>query len=110
MWGRLWASRVLRCRVRQLKLVLGLHRLYDPQDPGLTFHIREVIKHPAYNLNYENDLALLKVRGREAEGQPQPGFPQPLTGPPVPTAGRAGAAQQKCPTIGSTQKAPSQAC
>lgn len=108
--GRPWASRVLHCRVRQLKLVLGLHRLYDPQQPGLTFHIREAIKHPAYNPSYENDLALLKVRGREAEGQPRPVFSQLLTGPPVPTAGWTGAAQQKCPTTGSAQKAPSQAC
>ncbi|XP_055463797.1 granzyme M [Psammomys obesus] len=60
----LTAAHCLSEPVRQLKLVLGLHRLYDPQDPGLTFHIREAIKHPAYNLNYENDLALLKLDGR----------------------------------------------
>lgn len=52
----------LHCRLQQLKLVFGLHSLHDPKDPGLTFYIKQAIKHPGYNLKYENDLALLKVR------------------------------------------------
>lgn len=73
---RLWAAvgkQGLYCRLQKLKLVLGLHNLHDPQDPGLTFYIREAIKHPGYNRKYENDLALLKVRagwGGVAEGLP----------------------------------------
>lgn len=62
---RLWAAvgeQGLHCRLQELKLVLGLHNLHDPQDPGLTFYIRKAVKHPAYNHRYENDLALLKVR------------------------------------------------
>lgn len=63
--GRLRAAvgeQGVHCRLQKLRLVLGLHNLHDPQDPGLTFYIREAVKHPAYNLRYENDLALLKVR------------------------------------------------
>lgn len=73
---RLWAvvgEQGLHCRLQNLKLVLGLHNLHDPQDPGITFYIREAIKHPGYNHKYENDLALLKVRmgwGGETEGLP----------------------------------------
>lgn len=73
---RLWAvvgEQGLHCRLQNLKLVLGLHNLHDLQDPGLTFYIREAIKHPGYNHKYENDLALLKVRARwggVAEGLP----------------------------------------
>lgn len=44
--------------------MLGLHNLHDLQDPGLTFYIREAIKHPGYNHKYENDLALLKLDRR----------------------------------------------
>lgn len=63
--GQLGASIILRCRVRQLKLVLGLHQLHNPRDPGLTFYIKEAVKHPGYNSHtYENDLALLKVRNK----------------------------------------------
>ncbi|KAL1783039.1 granzyme M isoform X1 [Sigmodon hispidus] len=51
-------------QLRQLRLVLGLHRLHNLRDPGLTFHIKEAIKHPGYNRNYGNDLALLKLDGR----------------------------------------------
>lgn len=109
---RLWtvcASGVLHCRVQQLKLVLGLHHLHDLQDPGLAFHIKAAIKHPGYNRNYENDLALLKVQDGGPEGLPRPNFPQPLTGPLVPTAGWTIAAQQECPTAGFAKKEPSQA-
>ena len=64
---RLWAvvgEQGLHCRLQNLKLVLGLHNLHDLQDPGLTFYIREAIKHPGYNHKYENDLALLKLDRR----------------------------------------------
>ncbi|XP_057627629.1 granzyme M [Chionomys nivalis] len=60
----LTAAHCLSEPVQQLKLVLGLHHLHDLQDPGLTFHIKAAIKHPGYNGNYENDLALLKLDGR----------------------------------------------
>ncbi|KAM7327800.1 hypothetical protein ACRRTK_014167 [Alexandromys fortis] len=60
----LTAAHCLSEPVQQLKLVLGLHHLHDLRDPGLTFHIKAAIKHPGYNNNYENDLALLKLDGR----------------------------------------------
>ncbi|XP_013206133.1 granzyme M [Microtus ochrogaster] len=60
----LTAAHCLSEPVQQLKLVLGLHHLHDLRDPGLTFHIKAAIKHPGYNDNYENDLALLKLDGR----------------------------------------------
>lgn len=73
---RKWVLTAAHCLsepLQNLKLVLGLHNLHDLQDPGLTFYIREAIKHPGYNHKYENDLALLKVRARwggVAEGLP----------------------------------------
>lgn len=61
----LTAAHCLSELVRQLKLVLGLHQLHNPRDPGLTFYIKEAVKHPGYNSHtYENDLALLKLDGR----------------------------------------------
>lgn len=60
----LTAAHCLSEPLQQLKLVFGLHSLHDPQDPGLTFYIKQAIKHPGYNLKYENDLALLKLDGR----------------------------------------------
>ncbi|EGV99461.1 hypothetical protein I79_009190 [Cricetulus griseus] len=56
----LTAAHCLPESLQQLKLVLGLHHLQDLRDPGLTFHIKAAIKHPGYNRNLENDLALLK--------------------------------------------------
>lgn len=64
---RKWVLTAAHCLsepLQKLKLVLGLHNLHDPQEPGLTFYIREAIKHPGYNRRYENDLALLKLDGR----------------------------------------------
>ncbi|XP_050995816.1 granzyme M [Acomys russatus] len=61
----LTAAHCLSEPVKQLRLVLGLHWLYNHQEPGLTFYIKEAIKHPGYNkYSYENDLALLKLDGR----------------------------------------------
>ncbi|OBS74773.1 hypothetical protein A6R68_14643 [Neotoma lepida] len=60
----LTAAHCLSKPVSQLKLVLGLHRLHDFRHPGLTFYIKKAIKHPGYNHNYENDLALLKLDGQ----------------------------------------------
>lgn len=65
-WRGIAAS--LHCRVRQLKLVLGLHRLHDPRDVGLAFYVKAAVRHPGYNLNYENDLALLQVLGVAGRG------------------------------------------
>lgn len=70
----------LHCRLQELKLVLGLHNLHDPREPGLTFYIREAIKHPGYNHRYENDLALLKVRAAGRAGGRGWGSGGPATG------------------------------
>ncbi|XP_027292467.1 granzyme M isoform X1 [Cricetulus griseus] len=93
----LTAAHCLPESLQQLKLVLGLHHLQDLRDPGLTFHIKAAIKHPGYNRNLENDLALLKVQDGGAEGLPWPGFPQPLTGPPAVSSGLVIWAQSKGP-------------
>lgn len=100
---------VLRLQAVVCKLGSALHHLHDLRDPGFTFHIKAAIKHPGYNHNYENDLALLKVQDGGPEGLPWPDFPQPLTARLVPTAGWMVAAQQESPAAGSAKKEPSQA-
>lgn len=44
------------------KVVLGVHSLSQAEDTKQTFDILELHNHPDYNaLNYDNDIALIKV-------------------------------------------------
>ncbi|XP_012978423.1 granzyme M isoform X3 [Mesocricetus auratus] len=90
----LTAAHCLSEPVQQLKLVLGLHHLHDLRDPGLTFYIKAAIKHPGYNHNLENDLALLKLDGRVRPSRnvrplalPRKGQARPAAGAQCSTAG-----------------------
>ncbi|KAM9688170.1 granzyme M isoform 1-T1 [Trichechus inunguis] len=62
----LTAAHCLNKTAKLLTLVLGLHTLDDPNDPGLRFHLKKTVLHPDYKKppKLENDLALLKLEGK----------------------------------------------
>ncbi|XP_007952773.1 granzyme M [Orycteropus afer afer] len=77
-----------------LRLVLGLHAIHDPDDPGLPFLIKMAVLHPDYKAApaLQNDLALLKLDGKVKPSKTVQPLPLPRGSRAVPVGARCSVA------------------